>query len=793
MKVGDSASVSLYTHIVIGLQEMWIGINRMNLIIFNLITMSNWKSYVKFMACCFLTCTVVPSCTEAEGSLDYVKYVDPIIGSGGHGHVFVGANVPFGMVQVGPQNIHKGWDWCSGYHYSDSVIIGFSHTHLSGTGCTDLGDILLMPYTGEVRTKRGEQNNIEGCCSSYYSHDTESVSPGYYSLLMDNGVKVELTATERVALHRYSYPKVETPRLLINLKEGNGDRSVMTYLKKVDENTVEGYRFSKGWSPMQKTFFVLKTDAKISELQVFDDDKEVGKDELKCAGSKGVLTFKDNPRKVSVKVALSSVSCANAAANMNAELSGWNFEKVHKEAIRKWNEQLACMDISTSDERGKKIFYTSLYHAFIAPTLFCDVNGEFRGQDDKIYSNNTWTNYSTFSLWDTYRTLHPLYTIIAPEKVNDIVNSFLSICDQQGKLPIWHLLGNETNCMPGYSSVPVIADAYLKGFNGFDANRALEAMKKTAHSSIQRGTHNVRDLGYIPCDSLREATSVAMEYAADDWGTALMAKKMGKTEDFYAYMKRGKYYAKYFDKETNFIRPILGNGKWFEPYDPADATKKYHLFTEGNGWQYTFFVPQDPYGLIELFGGDEPFTKKLDQFFVTELSLEGVALDVSGLIGQYAHGNEPSHHIAYLYPYAGEQWKTAEKVRQIQEQFYTDQPDGIIGNEDCGQMSAWHVMSAMGFYQVNPSCGVLVFGSPLFDKISIRLPEGKTFEIVAENNSKENIYIQSVTFNGQAYEKSYILYEDVMKGGNLTFLMGAQPNKQFGALPANRPLDTDTE
>lgn len=725
---------------------------------------------------------------KTEATTNYVSYVDPYIGSGEHGHVFVGANVPFGAVQIGPQNIHKGWDWCSGYHYSDSVIIGFSHTHLSGTGCADLGDILVMPFTGEVRTARGEQDNIEGACSSYYEHANESVSPGYYSLLMDNGVKAELTATERVAFHKYSFPDGADNHILINLKEGNGDRSYETYLKKIDDNTIEGYRFSKGWSPQHKVYFTMKFDQSISELKVFNDDTAAGNDEITGEGVKGVVSFKDNPKQVAAKVAISSVSCANALANMQKELSHWDFDQIHSEAVSKWNDQLAAVKIDTKDERAKKIFYTAMYHTFIAPTLYCDVNGEFRGQDDKVYTNNDWTNYSTFSLWDTYRTLNPLYTIIAPEKVGDIVNSFLSIYDQQGKLPIWHLVGGETNCMPGYSSVPVIADAYLKGIGGFDAERAYNTMTSTATYDKQIGVTYVKEKGFIPCDKIHESTSIAMEYAADDWGIAMMAKKMGKDSDYESYLKRGKYYTRYFDKDINFIRPVMDDGSWRTPYNPFRSVHGTGDFTEGTGWQYTFFVPQHPEGLIELFGGDANFTTKLDSLFVVEGDMgEGASSDISGLIGQYAHGNEPSHHVAYLYPYAGEQWKTAEKVRYIQDVFYTDQPEGIIGNEDCGQMSSWHIMSALGFYQVNPSNGVFVFGSPQFDKASVRLKDGKSFDVVAQNNNKDNIYIQSVTLNGQPYDKSYIMYDDIMKGGNLTFVMGNTPNKQFGASMESRP------
>lgn len=748
-------------------------------------------SFTTGMLLCGLLAMMSSACvSQKENSTvgaDYLRYVDPYIGSGGHGHVFVGASVPLGMVQVGPQNIHKGWDWCSGYHYSDSVLIGFSHTHLSGTGCADLGDVLLMPYVGDVRTARGEQDNIEGTCSAYYSHKNEEVAPGYYSLLMDNGVRAELTATDRVAIHRYTYPE-GTPRLLVNIKEGNGDRAFATALKRVDEYTVEGYRFSKGWSPQHKVFFVLKSDQPIESVAVFADDVPAGQDSLSGEAVKGVLTFRSNPKHVQLKVALSSVSCANALANLKAEQPEWNFEKVRSDAERRWNRMLSCVEVESSDERGKKIIYTGLYHMFIAPTLYADVNGEFRGHDDKIYKADYWTNYSTFSLWDTYRTLHPLLTILQPQLVPDMVNSMLSIYDQQGKLPIWPLVGGETNQMPGYSAIPVIADAYLKGFRGFDPERALKYMVASATCNKQRGVPYVMEKGWIPCDKMPEATSIAMEYAVGDWGLAMMAQKMGKEDIYNTFWKRGHYYEQYFDKSINFIRPKMNDGSWRAPYDPFLSIHGWGDFCEGNGWHYTFFVPQHPEGLISLMGGDDRFVSKLDSLFVAEGDMgEQASADISGLIGMYAHGNEPSHHVAYLYVYAGQQWKTAEKVSYIQHNFYTDRPDGIIGNEDCGQMSAWHVLSALGFYQVNPSHGVYVFGSPLFEKVTVNLPEGKTFTIEAPAVSKDNKYIQSVRLNGVSYPKSYITYEDIMKGGTLTFEMGNKPNKQFGTAPADRP------
>lgn len=724
------------------------------------------------------------------GSEDYVSKVDPYIGSGGHGHVFVGANVPNGMIQVGPQNIHKGWDWCSGYHYSDSIVIGFTHTHLSGTGCADLGDILLMPYTGDVRTSRGSQEDISGSCSSYYSHDNETVRPGYYSLTMDNGIGVELTATERVALHRYTYPAGQTPRLLINLQEGNGDTAYETSLTKVDDYTIEGYRFSSGWS-RHKVYFCLRSEQPIASIALFEGDAPAAdkSETITGRGVKGVVTFADDPTQVALRVAISSVSCQNARLNMDAETDGFQFAKVERQATDKWNRRLSQIKVEGGDPRTEKIFYTALYHVMIAPTIYCDVNGQYRGIDDKVRTADGWTNYSCFSLWDTYRTLNPLLTILAPAMVNDIVRSFLSIYDEQGKLPIWTLVGGETNCMPGYSSVPIIADAYLKGIRGYNAEKALNAMVATATNPAQNGVPYLLEKGYIPCDKVHEATSIALEYAADDWGTALMAKEMGRTDLYEEYMRRGHAYETYFDRTLNYIRPKMDDGSWRTPYDPFKSVHSVGDFTEGTGWQYTFFVPQHPEGLIALMGGDDAFVTKLDSLFSVDGDMGAEASsDISGLIGQYAHGNEPSHHVAYLYPYAGQQWKTAEKVRYIDREFYTDSPDGIIGNEDCGQMSAWYIMSAMGFYQVNPSNGVFVFGSPLFPSLTLRLENGRSFTVTAEGNSDTNIYIQSATLNGQPYEKSYITYDDIMAGGELHFVMGDKPNKAFGAAPESRPV-----
>ena len=692
------------------------------------------------------------------------------------------------MVQLGPNNIHKGWDWCSGYHYSDSILIGFSHTHLSGTGCTDLGDILIMPLN-EIRTPRGNQDDIRDGYASRYSHDNEIARPEYYSLLLDRyDIKAELTATDRVGFHRYTYPDGKPASILIDLREGNGSNAYDSYIRKIDDYTVEGYRYVRGWSPSRKVYFVLKSDKKIEQFTAYDDNTPKPWNQLKVASVKSVLTF-GYEKEVKVKVAISSVSCANALMNLQAELSHWDFDKTVKMSADRWNKQLARMSVETDNEPAKRIFYTAHYHTMIAPTLYCDVNGEYRGMNDMIYTDPKKANYTTLSLWDTYRALHPLMTIVQPEMVDNVVNSMLSIYRQQDKLPIWPLMSGETNQMPGYSSVPVIADAYLKGFTGFDAEEALQAMKATATYEKQNGIPYVMEKGYIPADKVHEATSIAMEYAVDDWGIAAMAHKMGKYEEAATYAKRAHYYKNYFDSSSHFIRPKLEDGSWRTPYDPARSIHTVGDFCEGNGWQYTFFAPQDPYGLIGLFGGDKPFTAKLDNFFTNNDSMgEGASSDITGLIGQYAHGNEPSHHVAYLYAYAGEQWKTAEKVRFIMDEFYTDKPDGIIGNEDCGQMSAWYLLSSMGLYQVNPSDGIFVFGSPCFKKVEMKVRGGKTFTVEAPNNNKENIYIQKVYLNGKPYNKSYITYDDIINGSTLKFVMGKKPNKNFGKAPANRPV-----
>lgn len=726
------------------------------------------------------------SCKNSQHK-DLLNYVDPYIGSGFHGHVFVGTSTPFGMVQLGPSNIYKGWDWSSGYHYSDSIIIGFAHTHLSGTGCTDLGDILMMPYTGEIRTRRGWQNDISGHhFASYYSHETETARPEYYSVMLDSyNIKAELTSADRVGFHKYTFPEGDEARLIIDLKEGNGDNSHDTYIKQVDDYTIEGYRYSKGWAE-HKVFFTLKTNKAMTAFNAFYDTEARDGKELTGPAVKGVLSFGNKGGEVMFKVGISSVSCENAAANIDAEINHWNFDKVVAENVEKWNGELNKIQIETSSEEQKRVFYTALYHTMIAPALFSDSNGEFRLQDDKVRVASG-KQYSTFSLWDTYRALHPLMTIIQPEKQSDIINSMLEVYKQNGELPVWHLQGYETYCMVGSPGVIVVADAILKGYEGFDKDLAYQALKNSMLRD-NRSLNLYREYGYIPYELQNEAMSMAMEYAIADWSVAQVAKKMEKTEDYEYFLKRSKTYQYYFDKETGFVRGLSADGEFRPDFNPFISVHRASDYVEGNAWQYTWLVPHDIAGLVNCFGSEEAFISNLDTLFLAEGDLgKDASADMTGLIGQYVHGNEPSHHILYMYPYLGQPWKTAEKVREVLTNFYTDKPEGIIGNEDCGQMSAWYLLSALGFYQVEPAGGKYIFGSPILDKATITLADGKTLEILTENNSAENIYIQSVELNGNDYPYSYIEHADLVKGGSLKFVMGKTPSESFGVAVEHRP------
>jgi predicted alpha-1,2-mannosidase len=719
-----------------------------------------------------------------------LSYVDPFIGSGSHGHVFVGATVPFGAVQVGPNNFYKGWDWCSGYNYRDSVLIGFSQTHLSGTGIGDLADVLMMPYTGPVKLDKGVETRPGSGYASKYSHKNETAKPGYYSVkLLDYDIDVELAATERVGFHQYHFPSGKQGQVIIDLKEGINDRSTETYIELIDKYTLEGYRYSSGWAKDQRIYFAIKSFTPIEQFDIYNNDTLLKGKSGKGNFIKGLISFKQSPRLLKLKVGISPVSSKNALANIQAEVPHWDLNRVVKEAEAKWTKELSKVSIQTGSEKDKRIFYTALYHTMINPSLFNDHNSDYRGTDKKIYEKASFTNYSVFSLWDTYRATNPLYTVLHPEKVGDMVNSMFAIYQQQGRLPIWHLMGNETGTMPGLSSIQVIAEAYLKGIKGFNADTALNAIKKTIqYDGI--GLNYVREFKNIPSDKVRESVARALEYSIGDGSSALMAKKMGKVDDYDYFLKRSKNYQLYFDPERKFFRGKKEDGTWNPTFIPTRSSRPWiNDYSEGNPWQYLWLAPHDVPGLMSLLGGEENFNNRLDSLFSIPLDTTGGHLvDMTGLIGQYVHGNEPSHHITYLYAYGGQQWKTAEKVRYIMKEFYHDQPEGIIGNEDCGQMSAWYVFSALGFYPVFPASTNYVIGSPLFGKALINVPGGKTFTIEAVGNSEQNIYVQSLQLNGKPYDKTYISHSDIMKGGVLKLVMGSKPNYNFGKSANARPI-----
>lgn len=739
-------------------------------------TMQTKFSQILLAAC---SVAVLTSCgtkapTVEPEQVNLTQYVDPYIGTGFHGHVFLGADVPFGAIQLGPSNITQGWDWCSGYHYSDSTLIGFAHTHLSGTGIGDLGDIVLMPVTGDYKIALGTPEKPEDGYVAKYKHEDETAKPGYYAVnIARYKVKAELTSTTRVGYHRYNFQPNADGHIIINLERGIGwDAPVEASLQQVNDTLVVGYRLSKGWAVDQRIYFAAVFSKPLTGIKFYADDKEVTEakaEKLKADLSFGTLA----DGKLLSKVAISPVSTDNAIENLKAEASTWDFDAVTQAADATWNTELGRVKASSSDPTVLTKFYTALYHTMIAPSVFQDVNGDYRGADGKIYNDTTFTNYTTFSLWDTYRAAHPLATLLHPDRVNDFVNTMLHIYEQQGELPVWHLVGNETYCMVGYPAIPVIADAYNKGFTGFDPELAAKAVKGTAMGD-SRGLDLVKKYGYMPANSDVETVAKGLEYAIADGSAALMFEKMGKADDAEYFKSCGKNYKNYFDPSVGFMRGRVSDTEWRTPFDPFKSTHRNDDFCEGNSWQYTWLVPQDVEGLVELQGGREKFLAKLDEFFTAEGDMgDHASNDITGLIGQYAHGNEPSHHIAYLYALEGQPEKTAKLVRKIMSEFYTTQPDGLIGNEDVGQMSAWYVLSAMGFYQVNPADGKFVFGSPDLDEAVIKLPEGKTFTIKAVNNSKENIYIKSKTLNGKPYEQEYISYQDLMAGGELVLEMGA--------------------
>ena len=712
----------------------------------------------------FLTAAVALATIFSVSAQDYAQYVNPFIGTGGHGHVFLGANVPFGNIQAGPTQKKQGWDWCSGYHYSDSTVIGFGQMHLSGTGIGDLGDVSLLPMTNP------SQREVK------FSHKAEYVRPGYYSVMLASGIRVELTATQRVAFHRYSFPADATKGYIaLNLAQGIGwDKMTSCKFKQESDKTITGFRMSEGWAKDQRVYFVVEFS---EPVQLEENERD----------TIGIFSVASTNQPLLVKVGISAVSVENARENLQQELPGWNFASVVAKANADWNRELSKIAIKTQDERAKRIFYTALYHTMIAPSVFSDVNGEYRGADGKTHKGD-FTDYTTFSLWDTYRAAFPLMTLIQPEMQRDLAETMLHIFKQQGKLPVWHLMGNETDCMVGNPGIPVLVDIALKGFN-VDKKAVFEAVKASAMRD-ERGMGLLKKYGYIPCDLDPEKETVAkgLEYALADACIAKLAKQLGKTEDYKYFYKRSQSYRDfYFDKQTKFMRGVTSDHKFREPFDPFSTVHRQDDYTEGNAWQYVWLVPHDVHGLVAAFGGEKPFVSKLDSLFIVNGDMGAEASpDITGLIGQYAHGNEPSHHILYMYNYVGQPWKGADKIRYVLANLYHDDFDGLSGNEDVGQMSAWYILSSVGFYQVDPAGGRYVFGSPLFDEATLNVGNGKTFRVVAHNNSSENKYIQSAKLNGKPYTHSYIDFKDIVRGGTLEFVMGNKPS-QFGVKPSDRP------
>ena len=711
------------------------------------------------------------------------SYVDPFIGTGGHGHTYPGAAVPFGMLQVSPINGVNGWDWCSGYNYSDSIAVGFSHLALSGTGIGDLLDISFMPINKKVDLSKYVESRDSIPYKSAYSHNNEKASPGYYQVFLeDPKVNVELTTSQRTAYHKYTFTKDDQQSIIIDLGYGtNWDSATKTQITLEDEQTISGFRFSTGWAKNQKVFFVAKFSKPIKNYNIYSDGNLIDAVSIQGLKTASQLFFENSNTALQVKVALSSVSISNAKNNL--DIGNFDFEKIKVAGDNIWNNAIAKIKVETPIDSLKTMFYTAMYHAQLAPVTFSDKNGEYRKENDTIATASDYTAYSTLSLWDTFRAEHPLLTLIAPGKVSDIIRTMMSYYETKKILPVWTLYGNETNTMTGYHSIPVIAEAYLKGIRGFDAEKAYQAMKTTMMQD-DRGLKYYKEYGYIPHNLLEESVTITLEYAYDDWCVAQMAKALDKEADYLFFSKRAKAYQNLFDEKTGFMRGKFQDGKtWREPFDPKYSAHRIKAdYTEGNAWQHSWFVPHDVSNLIKLHGGNELFSNKLEQLFAesSEINGDNISNDISGLIGQYAHGNEPSHHIAYLFNYANKPWRTQYWVREILDTQYNTLSTGLSGNEDCGQMSAWYILSSIGFYSVNPASGNYEIGSPIFEKTTITLSEEKSFIIEAVNVSNENKYIQSAMLNGKIFNQTTISHLQIVAGGTLKFVMGSVPNKKWG-------------
>lgn len=734
---------------------------------------------------------LIAGCSEKKDRI--TRYVDPLIGTDAHGHVYPGAAVPFGMVQLSPDTRIDSWDGCSGYHYSDSTIMGFSHTHLSGTGVGDYGDIRLMPTTGAIITEPGTEENPETGYRSRFRHETETAAAGYYSVSLDDyNIRAELTVTPRAGFHCYTFPAADQANIIIDLTEGvTSDKVLELWIEIISDTEIQGLRRTSGWAENQYVFFNAEFSKPFKRYGLLKDGIEQSlQKRVEGKNIKAWLTFAtEADEQVKVKVGISAVSAENARMNRQEEIPGWNFEKIRRKANNLWHDELKKIKVDTDNAsmENLRVFYTALYHALLNPNLYSDVDGSYRGHDNKIHKTTGSTNYYTvFSLWDTYRAAHPLLSILEEERTSDFVRTMLLQYQQGGLLPVWELAANETNCMIGYHAVSVIADAYAKGIRGYDTELTLEACVTSAMQD-QFGLKWYKELGYIPSDKESESVSKTLEYAYDDWCIAQMAKDLGKQDVYETFIQRAQNYKNVYDPQTKFMRAKL-NGMWFSPFDAHEVNFNY---TEANSWQYSFYAPQDISGLMQLMGGPEILATQLDSLFSAPEETTGRhQSDITGLIGQYAHGNEPSHHAAYLYNYCGQPWKTQALVRKIMGKLYTHQPDGLCGNEDCGQMSAWYVMSAMGFYPVTPGSNVYAIGSPAFASMTLYLENGKNLVIESANFSDKNMYIQTATLNGEVLPNSYLTHQQIMEGGYLRFEMGAAPNKAWGCSTNEIPVSS---
>ena len=734
-----------------------------------------------FLVSALVALLALGACTSKQASqtsTDYAQLVNPFIGTDFTGNTYPGAQAPFGMVQLSPDNGLAGWDRISGYFYPDSTIAGFSHTHLSGTGAGDLYDILFMPVTLPYNETAEGGLGIH----SKFSHNDEEASAGYYRVkLLDYNINVELTATPRCGVQRYTFPKAES-MVILNLKKAmNWDFTMDSHIEVVDSCNIRGYRFSEGWARGQKVYFATRFSRPFKSMEMDSAEIKLKGEKVGTSNIARFMFDTEEGEQITVVTALSGVSVEGALKNLDAEAPHNDFDKYLAEAKAAWNDQLQRIEIVGGTDDDRVNFYTALYHSMIAPTIYSDVDGKYYGPDKQVHQANGWTNYSTFSLWDTFRAAHPLFTYTEPERVGDMVQSFIAFYEQDGRLPVWNFWGSETDMMIGYHAVPVIVDAYLKGIGNFDAEKALEACVATANIDEYRGIGSYKTKGYVPYNVVDKynaenwSLSRTLEYAFDDFCIAEMAQKMGKTELANEFYKRSQNYRNVFNPATGFMQPIDDKGVFQPNFNPDEYTA--HI-CESNAWHYFWSVQHDIKGLISLTGGQDKFAAKLDSMFTyIPAGNEELPIFSTGMIGQYAHGNEPSHHVIYLYNKVRQPWKAQKYVAQVMRDLYFNAPAGLCGNEDCGQMSAWYVFSAMGFYPVNPVSGEYEIGTPLFPEMKLNLDNGKTFTVLAPNVSRENIYIQSVKINGQPYDKSYITHKQIMDGSTVEFVMGNQPGK----------------